>query len=104
MILVAVRRLHEHEIRVLERDWIAMERRVARTDVAREHDHLLPASFVEGELETRRSEDVPCFNRTHANARRNHSWLVVSERSIQRMQPVHFLLRVQRLDERFARL
>ena len=102
MILVAVGGLHEHEVRVFEGNGIAMERSAARSDVARKHDDLLPAAFLHRDLEARRPEDVPGFHRAHADARSDLGRVVVAQAPVERMQAVHFLLRVQRLDERLA--
>ena len=104
MILVAIGRLHEHEIRMFEGHGVTMERGAARADVARKHDDLLAAAFVHGHFEARRSQDVPGLDGAYADAGRHFGGVVISQAPEERMEAVHFLLRVPRLDQRLASL
>src|SRR5262245_36429865 len=79
-----------------------MERRAARADIAGEHDNLLLPAFLHGDFETRRSEDVSGFDGPHADAWSNLCRIVVSQPAVERMQSIHFFLRVERLDQRLA--
>ena len=77
MLLVALRRFHEYEVRMFEGHRISMERRAARPDVTREDDDLLAAALVDDDLETGGPEDVAGLHRADADAGGNRGRVVV---------------------------
>src|SRR6516162_5608784 len=58
MISIAVGRFHEDDVRMLEGNRIAVQRRSARAEVTGENYHLLVAVFLNGHFDTHRTQHM----------------------------------------------
>ena len=104
MFPVAVGRFHEHEVGVLEGHGIAMQWCAAWPDVTGEHDDLPGPVFFNGDLETRRAEDVTGLDGADADAGRDSGRVVVAQPAIEGLKALDVLWRVERRDRGLAAL
>jgi hypothetical protein len=100
----AVRRLHDHDVRVPEGRRVAEERSPAGPQVAREDHRPRPAVLLHGQLDAGRAQDVPGVDEARGDAGCDVDGRVVGDRPEQPPQTLDVLLAVQRLERGLARL
>src|SRR5262249_4531258 len=103
VVAVAVRRFHDHDVRVLEGHGIGQQRSPTGPEVAGE-DHGSPAAvLLPGEVDTGRAENVAGVDEAGRDSGRDLYRGVVAYGPEQAAQPLDVLLAVQGLEERLAR-
>ena len=104
VIAIAVSRFHEHHVCARETLGVFQNGRVARPQVAGEHEHFSHARFIQRQLDARRAEDVSRLVHPHRDPRRDRDRFVIRQRFEERNHARDIGRCVERRQRRFVLL